>query len=171
MAVELLTQKLKEFGYTNEACIMDLACGTGLVGEQLSNRGYKNIDGVDLVPELLQVAKEKGIYGSLQEGTMGTPGCEKLGVAANQYDAAICVGALVYKHVPSEGLDDVVHVVKPGGLACFSIRELSLNDSECGFCEKIDQLSKDGKWKLVQKYFEESYHDQDNAWFFIYQVL
>ena len=166
-----MTQKLKEFGCTNEARILDLGCGTGLVGEQLHKCGFKNFDGVDLMPELLQVAKEKGIYGSLQEGVMGSPGCKELGIAANQYDAVICVGVLAHKHVPSKGLEDLVHVVKPGGLACFSIRVLVLDDSECGYREKMEQLSKEGKWKFIAKHFEQIYHEQDSAWFFIYQVL
>ena len=102
---------------------------------------------------------------------MGSPACKELGVAANQYDATICVGVLAHKHVPNQGLEDIAHVLKPGGLACFSIRDLSLNDSECGYREKMDQLSKEGKWKFIAKHFEQLYHDGDSAWFFIYQVL
>jgi predicted TPR repeat methyltransferase len=88
-----LVQKLKEFGYTNDARILDLGCGTGLVGEELKKHGYKTIDGVDLTPELLESAKAKGIYGLLQQGSMGSPECKDLGIGANQYDATICVGS------------------------------------------------------------------------------
>ncbi|CAB3988748.1 Hypothetical predicted protein [Paramuricea clavata] len=116
LAVEQLTQKLKEFGYTNDARIdriLNLGCGTGLVGEELVKRGYKNIDGVDLTPELLEVAKAKGIYGLLQQGSMGSPECKDLGIGAKQYDAGK-VGVLTLTHVESEGFNDLVHVVKPG---------------------------------------------------------
>ena len=62
VAAEQLSQKLKDFGYKNDASILDLGCGTGLVGEHLHRHGYTNIDGLDLSPELLQVAQAKGIY-------------------------------------------------------------------------------------------------------------
>ena len=169
--MEQLTQKLKEFGYTDDARILDLGCGTGLVGEELVKCGYKNIDGVDLTPELLEHAKAKGIYGLLQQGSMGSPDCKDLGIGANQYDAGICVGVLTLKHVESEGFDDLVHVVKSGGLVCFSIRDLSLNAPQCAFREKMDQFCEVGKWKFVAKYYEADYMKDDGAWFFVYQIL
>ena len=171
VAAELLTQKLVEFGFTKEARIIDLGCGTGFVGEQLHKRGYKNIDGVDLSPDLLQMAKEKGIYGSLREGLMASPGCKDLGVAANQYDAAICVGVLTLNHVPNEGLDDLVHVVKRGGLVTFGVRGQAIDTFKGGYHEKMDQLSKEGKWKFIAKQYEPVYLKDDNAWFFVYQIL
>ena len=36
---------------------LDLGCGTGLAGEQLHKLGYKNVDGLDLSQELLEVAQ------------------------------------------------------------------------------------------------------------------
>ena len=172
VAVKLFAQKLKEFGYSNDARIVDLGCGTGLVGEQLWKHGYKNIDGVDLTPKFLELAKAKGIYSSLTQGIMGSPQCKELGIEACQYDAAICVGVLSIAHVPKEGLDDLVHVVKPGGLACCSIRELALNDAESKYQEKMEQLCENGKWKLVTKHHHSTYQiGEDGAWYFIYQIL
>ncbi|CAB4030110.1 Hypothetical predicted protein [Paramuricea clavata] len=173
VAAEQFTQTLKEFGYTNDTRILDLGCGTGLVGEELKKRGYKNIDGVDLMPEMLEVAKAKCIYGLLQQGSMGSPECKDLGIGANQYDVAICVGVFTLAHVKSEGFDDLVHVVKPGGLASFAIRELALNAPQYGYREKMDQLCKEGKWKFVAKHHEAAYLSDDTAgaWFFVYQIL
>ncbi|XP_028409600.1 methyltransferase-like protein 27 [Dendronephthya gigantea] len=172
VAAELFAQKLKEFGYSNDAHIVDLGCGTGLVGEQLWKHGYKNIDGVDLTPKFLELAKAKGIYGSLKQGILGSPQCKELGIEENRYDAAICVGVLSIAHAPREGLDDLAHVVKPGGLACCSIRDLALNDAESGYQEKMEQLCKDGKWKLVTKHYHPKYQlKEDGAWYFIYQIL
>ena len=171
VAAKLFAQKLQEFGYSNDARIVDLGCGTGLVGEELWKHGYKNIDGVDLTPELLELAKTKGIYSSLKQGIMGSPECQKLGIEANQYDAAICVGVFTLAHVKQEGLDDLVHVIKPGGLACYGIREQALNDPQSKYQEKMEQFCKDGKWKLVTKLHESGYLKEDRAWFFVYQIL
>jgi predicted TPR repeat methyltransferase len=171
VAAEQLAQKLKEFGYTEDARIMDLGCGTGLVGVELQKRGYKNIDGVDLMPEMLEEAKAKGVYGSLQQGSMGSPGCKDLGVDANQYDAVICVGVFTLAHVKSEGFDDLLHVVKPGGLVCFSIREMALNATKYGYREKMAQFGEEGKWKLLSKHHKSVYLNDDSAWCFVYQKL
>ena len=150
---------------------MDLGCGTGLVGVELQKRGYKNVDGVDLMPEMLEQAKAKGVYGSLQQGSMGSPGCKDLGVDSNQYGAVICVGVLVLAHVKREGLHDLLHVVKPGGLVCFTIREFALNATQCGYGEKMDQICEEGKWKLLSKNFVSDYLDDGKAWCFVYQKL
>ena len=150
---------------------MDLGCGTGLVGEELQKHGYKNIDGIDLTPELLELAKAKGIYGSLKQGSMGSPHCKELGIEANQYDAAICVGVLTLAHVKREGLDDIVHVIKPGGLACFGIREFAFSDPQSGYQEKMEQLCKEEKWKLVVKHYESAYLKDGGAMLFVYQIL
>ena len=149
--MEHLTRKLKEYGRAADVCILDVGCGTGLVGEELHKRGYKNINGVDLSAKMLNVAKAKDIYRSLHKGAVGSLECKDLGVAANQYDAAISVGVFTSKHVSSEGFNDLVHVVKPGGLVYFSIKEGSFNDPENTYGEKMEQFEQEGKWKLVMK--------------------
>ena len=171
IAVDLFVPKLQEFGYKNDARVLDLGCGTGLIGEQLHKRGYTNIDGVDLTPEMLEIAKTKGIYGSLQQGSMGSEQSKELGVAEGKYDAAICIGVFNLAHVQSEGFNDLIHVVKPGGLVCFSIREMSFDAPQCGFQERMNQLSEEGKWEQLSKHYEPRYFDDDGAWFFVYKVL
>ena len=169
VAVENFTRKVSKYGYPNDVLILDIGCGTGLVGEELHKNGYKNIDGVDFSPDMLKLAKEKGIYSSLRQGAVGSPECKDLGIAANQYDVAISVGLFSLKHANSEGFNDLVHVVKPGGLVCFSMRELTFNDST--YQEKMDQLAQEGKWKLILKDYNPSYFSHDGAWCFVYQIL
>ena len=171
VAADQLSKKLKEFGYKSDVSILDLGCGTGLVGEQLHSHGYQNIHGLDLSQELLNVAQEKGIYRSLQQGLMGSDECKDLGVPANQYDAVICVGVFTSGHVKGKGLDDVVHVVKPGGLASFGVNESVADDPEYGYNKKMNQLSVDGRWKLISKIHEPQYFKEGSAWFYIYQIV
>ncbi|GFR83657.1 Williams-Beuren syndrome chromosomal region 27 protein-like [Elysia marginata] len=45
--------------------IMDLGCGTGLVGEALHAAGFTNIDGLDPSQGMLDVARSKGVYKEL----------------------------------------------------------------------------------------------------------
>lgn len=42
--------------------IIDVACGIGVVAEDLAPHGYKNIDGLDSSKGYIEVAKSKGLY-------------------------------------------------------------------------------------------------------------
>ena len=120
---------------------------------------------------MLQLAKAKGIYGSLHEGTVGSPGCKDLGVAANQYDAAISVGVFLLKHVSSDGFNDLVHAVKPGGMVCFTPSDPSLYSPESTYQEKMTELEQQGKWKLITKDYNPSHLAGYGSWCFMYQIL
>jgi SAM-dependent methyltransferase len=48
--------------WTRSRRALDLACGTGRVGDWLRGRGVPRIDGVDLTPEMLARAEARGIY-------------------------------------------------------------------------------------------------------------
>lgn len=47
--------------------ILDLACGTGLIGQELSKRGFKHIVGYDISSGMLEEAQHKGVYTELVE--------------------------------------------------------------------------------------------------------
>jgi predicted TPR repeat methyltransferase len=171
IAAEKLSKTLEESGYGKDATILDFGCGTGIVGEELYKHGYRAIDGLDICPEILETAKAKGVYGKLSQGTMGSDGCEDLGVSPNQYDASICIGVFSVGHVKGKGFDDLLYVLKPGGLACFTIRDCVANDPRYGYQEKMKELSNEGKWKLVVKSYEKYHKDDPMAWLYIYQKL
>jgi predicted TPR repeat methyltransferase len=42
--------------------IIDVACGIGIVAEDLARHGYKNIDGLDPSKGYIEVANSKGLY-------------------------------------------------------------------------------------------------------------
>jgi len=51
--------------------VLDLACGTGLIGKYLGKQGFKNIVGLDISPNMLEEASQKGYYSELVEHTLG----------------------------------------------------------------------------------------------------
>lgn len=48
--------------------VLDVGAGTGLCGQALRERGLDHIDATDISPDMLAVAKAKGIYHTLFEG-------------------------------------------------------------------------------------------------------
>ena len=72
----------------------DLGCGTGRTAAWLRAHGVSGIDGVDLTPEMLELARERGAHDRLYEGDVaGTP----LEDAA--YD--LVVASLIDEHLES----------------------------------------------------------------------
>ena len=51
-----------EYKLDTDVRIMDLACGVGIVAEDISSYGYRNVDGLDPVKGYLEAAQAKGIY-------------------------------------------------------------------------------------------------------------
>src|SRR5262249_41969576 len=52
--------------------ILDLGCGTGLVGEAFKDlaNGRGRLDGIDLAPRMIEVARARGIYSELILGDL-----------------------------------------------------------------------------------------------------
>lgn len=122
-----------------DARIIDIGCGTGLVGERLRAHGVEHIDGLDLVPEMLAVAAEKAVYGRLIEADLltGAP------LADASYDAAISVGTFTHNHVGPAGLDEVLRLVRPGGLCVVMINVEAF--AADGYEAKFAGFVKDGR--------------------------
>jgi SAM-dependent methyltransferase len=70
----------------------DLGCGTGRTGAWLRQRGVTDIDGVDLTPEMLAVARETGVYRRLVEADVASTGLD-----AASYD--LVIACLVDEHL------------------------------------------------------------------------
>jgi predicted TPR repeat methyltransferase len=53
--------------------ILDVGCGTGVVGVALAKHGYPTVDGIDISPEMLQQSASKDVYRSLVEADLTKP--------------------------------------------------------------------------------------------------
>ena len=124
--------------------ILDAGAGTGLVGECLHQLGYGNMTAMDLSTGMLEVARRKNIYQTLDQMTMG----ERLDYDTDQFDASVVVGVFTQGHAPASSLDELVRVVKPGGHIAFSLRTDTYLEN--GFKDKMDALESAGLWKLVE---------------------
>ena len=61
----ITTELLLKYLDNSKAKILDAGCGTGLVGEILYEKKFKNIVGVDFSQPMLNQAWEKNVYQSL----------------------------------------------------------------------------------------------------------
>lgn len=122
---------------------LDAGCGTGLVGVELAALGAKNIDGLDLSPGMLGVARKTGAYDDLAEADLTKP----IGKDDGYYDVVTCVGTFTKSHVPSSALNELIRVVKTGGLVVATVLD-SIWVSD-GFEAEVKQLGGSGKVKVL----------------------
>src|SRR5262249_10883657 len=71
----------------------DLGCGTGRTARWLRAHGVGHIDGVDVTPEMLAIARERALHDQLVEADVRATGLD-----AGAYDLVVC--SLVDEHLP-----------------------------------------------------------------------
>ncbi len=124
------------------ASILDIGCGTGLVGAYLVGQGYSAIDGLDFSSEMLSQARSKQIYQKLLPGDLNTV----LDIPDQTYDAGISCGTFTHGHVKADALDEIIRVLKPG--ACFVCTIHREVWQSAGFGTKFAQLAASGVAEL-----------------------
>jgi len=140
-SVNLLSTRLKD----KTAKIIDVGCGTGLVGEKLKAKDFIYFDGLDISKDMLSIAKSRG-YRNLFLGSLN----KQLPVLDDAYDAAMCIGVFTHGHVSSDGFNELCRIVKPGGYVCFTINEGVFE--EYGFKEMIAEFQLNNVWEVISLY-------------------
>ena len=130
-------------GNIRTASFLDAGCGTGLVGKVLAKHGASIIDGVDLSPGMLGMARRTGVYRSLEEADLSKP----LEHQDESYDVVICVGTLTRAHVGPEVLSEFARVVRKDGLVVATV--LADIWESGGYKAEVDQLVESTKVKVM----------------------
>ncbi|MCB1477310.1 MAG: class I SAM-dependent methyltransferase [Rhodobiaceae bacterium] len=128
--------------------VLDVGCGTGLTAEALLSHGKAEVDGIDFSPEMLEKARDRGIYGELITADV----TKKLPMAADTYDGAISSGLFTHGHVGAEALPHILRVLKPGGVFGFTVYWKIWDRG--GFSKMMAKLEKAGK-------IETLHHEQE----------
>ncbi|MEM8780461.1 MAG: methyltransferase domain-containing protein [Cyanobacteria bacterium P01_G01_bin.49] len=110
---------LKQLLPRSDIFILDAGAGSGMAGEALAFQGYNNITAIDLSPEMLEIARKKQVYKALQTANLETPltFCEE-----ESFDAILAIGVFTYGHASPVGLDNLLPVLKQGGIFILTVR-------------------------------------------------
>jgi len=105
-----LLDGLQTVDWAVPAFVLDLACGTGRIGAWLRRRCSATIDGVDITPAMLEVARRKGVYRTLHIADVSSTGLH-----AGMYD--LCTQSLADEHLPDLQplYQEAARVTKRGG--------------------------------------------------------
>jgi len=135
------------------APILDLGCGTGLVGEALQDIGYTNIDGLDFSKEMLRVSEQKDCYQDLMCADL----TKKTQIPDRTYEAVICAGLFTHGHLDASCIDECLRIVQTDGLFASAIRAQTWKTM--GFEKKFTNLESENQIELVKKDLLENYKD------------
>lgn len=123
------------------ADILDVGCGTGLFGQELSEKLDCRIEGLDISAASLELARARGCYDRLKLHDLQII---PLPVADNAFDAATCIGVLTYIEDPADLLADMCRTVRPGGFITFTQREDRWAEKD--FAALIAEFETRGLW-------------------------
>jgi len=89
--------------------VLDVGAGTGLIGQALDGL---DIDALDLSPEMLEIARRKGVYRTLITADLTGP----LDIPDASYGGVVSSGTFTHGHVGPVCLRELMRITRPGAL-------------------------------------------------------
>lgn len=129
----------------DEGPILDAGCGGGLQAEPLRLLGYHSITGADLSENMLEIARQKGLYERYVTVTLG----ETLPFETDEFVATLTCGVITPGHAPASSFDELIRVTRPGGKLFLTLRDDPGQLPE--YPEKIAALTEAGAWREIFK--------------------
>jgi predicted TPR repeat methyltransferase len=166
IAAKLLKQHQTESDQLDYNCrLLDAGCGTGFVGQELKQQGYREIDGFDLSGAMAKQAIETACYQTVTADIDIMRASEHY--PGNSYDAILSIGVFTLGHVPPEALQVLVTLTKPGGYLVISTR--SHYYDQTNFQQIVDDLLDQRKIDLKQLIKNAPYNNDGDGHYWVFK--
>lgn len=110
----LFAAGLPDGGPPAEGAVLDVGCGTGIVGEELRRLGVPVVDGVDISPEMLAIAEGRRLDGvPIYRELLEVDLTGLVPMATDTYGGVVSVGTFTHGHLGPEPLDELVRIAQP----------------------------------------------------------
>ncbi len=126
-------------GSPPRGAVLDVGCGTGVVGMELRRACVSEIDGIDISAEMLARAAAKidgagAVYRRLIEADLTGP----IDLPADQYAGIVSAGAFTHGHLGPGSLSELIRIAAPGARCAVGIN--SAHFEELGFRAHLDRF-------------------------------
>jgi len=162
-----------------DGAVLDVGCGTGIVGACLREGGIEVVDGIDISPPMLAEAGNKktkdglAVYRRLIAADL----TNTLDIPDSQYAGLISAGTFTHGHLGPDSLDELWRVAAPGAQCAIGVRTTHYESAD--FNGKLSGDVAEGKItkpKLVETkmYSEQTRnleHAGDKALIVVCQIL
>jgi SAM-dependent methyltransferase len=105
----LFAHVFDELGVAPSTELLDIACGAGYAARMAAQRGAE-VTGLDITPELLEIAQERVPRGRFVRG-----GMDALPFDDASFDAVTAFSALQFALDPAKAVSEAFRVLRPGG--------------------------------------------------------
>ncbi|NND81815.1 MAG: class I SAM-dependent methyltransferase [Gammaproteobacteria bacterium] len=146
--------------------VMDVGCGTGMVGTELVRQGFKIIDGVDLSAEMIEQCADLKIYRQLTADI--DINLDSHSQWAGKYDVVTCCGVFTLGHVHPESLLNMLRFAQPGGLVITTTRDAYYESTD--YQRVSDRAVSEGRAQLLLHLENAPYTNDSDAHYWLYQV-
>lgn len=123
--------------------VLDVGCGTGVVGIELARMDVAVVDGIDISPEMLAEAGAKThngrpLYRQLIEADLTS----RIELADRSYAGIVSAGTFTHGILGPESISELLRVAIPGARCTLGIN--SAHFDEFGFGDWLEQHQSDG---------------------------
>jgi trans-aconitate methyltransferase len=109
--------RFAEMAEIDDGPVVDVGCGTGLVGEALHDHGNWLVDGLDISEAMLAMAARKGCYRRLYAVDL----TEALSSSEAPWGGLISAGTYTHGHLGPQTIPPLLEHLRPGALCCIGI--------------------------------------------------
>merc|ERR1712109_376836 len=133
LLADMLTDALSRGGKNDvsKLRVLDVACGTGTVGDALARRGYRSVAGLDFSREMLDRA----------------------------FDCVVMMGGFAAGHIPLASFSTMARLCKPGGIVINMMTQkyTKIVEEYRDIDKYVFQLADEGRWWVEERREIEKY--------------
>ncbi|MEX0759245.1 MAG: class I SAM-dependent methyltransferase [Tistlia sp.] len=125
--------------------ILDVGCGTGLIGLALQALGYDRMTGADLSEAMLAVAGARGCYEATVRAELG----KRLDFPDGSFYAVVASGVFTQGHAPASAFEELARITARGGRVVVTWRADGSHAD--GYRSVAEALAEAGQWRLLDR--------------------